>query len=240
MAISSFGQWLATPRGRYLLAWEQARLDLVVCDIFGFNAVQIGLCELDCLRANRIPWKTRCGGMDERGAGVVAHPAELPFASQSVDLVVLPHVLEFSSHPHQVLREVERVLVPEGHLVISGFNPFSMWGFRRALSGNLGELPWRGQYFSVPRLKDWLSLLSFETRAGAFGCYAPPVASEKWLRRWSFMDSAGDRWWPIAGGAYVLEAVKRVSGMRLIMPQWRDRKQANKAMVPVAQKSTRQ
>lgn len=240
MSMTSFSQWLGTPRGQYLLAWEQRKLDLMVADIFGFNAVQVGLCDHDFLRANRIPWKTHCGDTDEQGASVYGNAGELPFASQSIDLVVLPHVLEFSPHPHQVLREVERVLVPEGHVVISGFNPFSLWGLRRAFSGNLGELPWTGQYLSVSRLKDWLTLLRFETRAGGFGCYAPPVGTEKWLRRWSFMDTAGDRWWPITGGTYILQAVKRVPGMRLITPPWRDQKQSSKAMVPVTQKSTKQ
>jgi SAM-dependent methyltransferase len=240
MSISSFGRWLETPRGRYLLAWEQNRLDLVVADIFGFNAIQIGLCGQDFLRANRMPRRNRCGYVGEAGATVEADVEELPFASQSIDLVVLPHVLEFAAHPHQVLREVERVLMPEGHVVITGFNPFSMWGLRRSFSGNLGEMPWTGQYLSVPRLKDWLTLLSFETRAGSFGCYAPPVATDKWLRRWSFMDVAGDRWWPIAGGSYILQAVKRVPGMRVIVPSWREHKQRQQSMVPVAQKSSKQ
>jgi len=240
MSITCLAQWLATPRGRYLLAWEQRRMDLVVADIFGFNAAQIGLCEQNFLYANRMPYRLRCGACSETkesGAGVHLFAEELPFASQSLDLIVLPHVLEFSAHPHQVLREVERVLVPEGHLVVSGFNPFSMWGLRRALAGNMGEMPWTGQYLSVARLKDWLSLLGFESRTSALGCYAPPAASEEWLRRWSFLDSVGGRVWPFMGGAYVVHAVKRVQGMRLITPRWREQKAHKKGMVAVVQKS---
>ncbi|HEX5125888.1 MAG TPA: SAM-dependent methyltransferase, partial [Rhodocyclaceae bacterium] len=101
-----------------------------------------------------------------------------------------------------------------------------------------GEMPWSGQYLSVLRLKDWLSLLGFETHAGAFGCYAPPVSTDAWLHRWSFMDIAGDRWWPFAGGCYILHAVKRVQGMRVITPTWREAARRKKAMVPVAQQST--
>lgn len=239
MSITNLAQWLGTPRGQYLLAWEQQRVDLVVADIFGFNAVQIGLCGHDFLRANRMPYRLcagACREAEEPAAGLHLLAEELPFATQSLDLIVLPHVLEFAAHPHQVLREVERVLVPEGHLVITGFNPFSMWGLRRALAGNLGEMPWRGQYLSVPRLKDWLSLLGFESRAGGFGCYAPPAASAVWLRRWSFMETLGAHGWPIAGGAYILQAVKRVQGMRLITPKWREQKARKKAMVPVTHK----
>lgn len=240
MSLSNLGQWFNTPRGRYLLAWEQAQFDQRVTDIFGFHAVQIGLCGQNFLRANRMPHRLLCAACrvaDEPGLMLHAVAEELPFASQSLDLVVLPHVLEFASHPHQVLREVERVLLPEGHLLISGFNPLSLWGMRRALAGHMGDIPWTGQYLSVPRLKDWLSLLGMESRSTRFGCYAPPVASTEWLRRWSFMESAGRHCWPIGGGAYILHAVKRVQGLRLITPRWRAANSRKKAMVVATQQS---
>ena len=79
-------------------------------------------------------------------------------------------------------------------------------------------------------------MLNFETQTGAFGCYAPAVTQEKWLQRFSFMDMAGDRWWPIAGAVYVVQAVKRQHGMRIITPKWQDRKAQAKALVSVTQK----
>ena len=114
--------WLHTPVGNYIRAWEQKHLDALTADIFGFNAVQIGMPQIDALHASRMPyrWLTdNClptGAQEERDIPlVVAHDfSALPFATQSLDLVVLPHVLEFSAEPHQVLREVERVLIPEG------------------------------------------------------------------------------------------------------------------------------
>lgn len=233
MAIEGFSAWLETPQGRYVQEWEQRKFDLLVADIFGFNALQLGFTQLDYLRANRMPFRFRCCGT---GAGVEvrsdAH--HLPFATNSIDLVVLPHILEFDPHPHQILREVERVLVPEGNVVVAGFNPYSLWGLRRLLAGRAGEPPWQGHYLSVPRLRDWFALLGFETRGGAFGCYAPPVQQEKWLQRWHFMEPAGDRWWPVMGGVYVVQAIKRQHGMRLIMPKWRDRMARAKALVPAA------
>jgi SAM-dependent methyltransferase len=234
MALEGFSAWLETPQGRYVAAWEQAKHDLLVADIFGFNAVQIGLPQLDFLRANRMPFRVHC--CDQGPVAVRSDPHLLPFATNSVDLVVMPHVLEFAPNPHQILREVERVLVPEGNVVIAGFNPFSLWGLRRALAERPGQAPWAGRYIGVSRLRDWFALLGFETRGGAFGCYAPPVHQEKWLQRWNFMDAAGDRWWPIAGAVYVLQAIKRQHGMRLITPKWHDRMARAKALVPVAQK----
>ncbi|NSL56754.1 class I SAM-dependent methyltransferase [Uliginosibacterium aquaticum] len=242
MSLSNLGQWFETPRGLYLQAWEQSQFDQRVADIFGFNAVQIGLCGQGFLRANRMPHRLHCNVCRDPGepGALQAAVEELPFASQSLDLVILPHVLEFASHPHQVLREVERVLLPEGHLLVSGFNPLSLWGLRRSFSGHMGEIPWTGQYLSVSRLKDWLSLLGLEVHDLQYGCYAPPLASEVWLRRWSFMEAAGRHCWPIAGGAYVLHAVKRVQGLRLIMPRWRQLKASKKGMAVVTQKNPHQ
>jgi SAM-dependent methyltransferase len=233
MSIPRLQEWLDTPQGRYVLAWEQAQYDRVVADIFGFNAVQIGMTECDFLQANRMPLRIAC---DTGGpVGVRASLEQLPFAGTSVDLVVMPHVMEFAANPHQILREVERVLVPEGQVVITGFNPYSLWGLRRFFAFSEQRFPWNGHYLSVLRLRDWLKLLGFETQLGAFGCYAPAAQQERWLRRFEFMELAGNRWWPIAGAVYVLQAIKRVHGMRLILPAWRERKARAKALAPVAQ-----
>jgi SAM-dependent methyltransferase len=145
---------------------------------------------------------------------------ELPFESSSLDLVVLPHALEFAPDPHATLREVERVLVPEGRVVVSGFNNWSLWGARQAVSRKSGKpfLPRAGEFIGYRRMKDWLRLLSLEFETGHFGCYRPPVRSQAWLSRTAIMDKAGDRWWPVFGAAYCMVAVKRVRGMHFIAP----------------------
>lgn len=234
MSIPGFDAWLQTPQGKYILEWEQDRFDQMVADIFGFNAVQIGLPQCACLRANRMTLRLVLDSLGDVGVRSDCH--HLPFAGNSVDLVVLPHVLEFAENPQQVLREVERILVPEGQLLIAGFNPFSLWGAQRTLAGRKAPFPWLGQYFSVRRMKDWLSVLSFETQAGCFGRYAPAVTQEKWLRRWSFMELAGDRWWPIFGAVYLLQGIKRQHGLRLLTPAWHDRKARAKALSPAVQR----
>ena len=86
------------------------------------------------------------------------------------------------------------------------------------------------------RIRDWLTLLGFEVQGSAFGAYAPPVGSPRWLERWRFMDRGGPRWWPVLGGSYLLHGVKRVHGMRLITPQWRGNKAAAKRLSPIAQR----
>ncbi len=230
MSIPGFDAWLETPQGRYVLDWERERFDQLVADIFGFNALQVGLPQCDFLRANRMPLRF---AYDPVGAVAVRGDwHHLPFSGNSVDLVVLPHVLEFAVQPHQVLREVERVLVPEGQVLIAGFNPFSLWGIKRRLAGREPVFPWNGQYLGVRRLKDWLTLLGFETQAGCFGRYSPAVTQEHWLRRWHFLELAGDRWWPIGGAVYVLQGIKRQHGLRLLTPAWHDRKARAKALAP--------
>lgn len=235
MSTQAFQEWINTPQGQYVVRWEKSRVDQLVSDIFGFNAIQIGMPRVDYLEANRMPF--RCAVDAEGTRDLQAHPHHLPFAADSVDLLVLPHVLEFDANPHQILREAARVLVPEGHVLITGFNPFSLWGACRQVRKRRAPAPWHGDFISVPRLKDWFSLLEMEMQSGCFGRYAPAFTQEKWLHRAHFMEFAGDRWWPFAGAVYVIEAVKRVYGMRLLMPAWRDRLLRAKRLVPIVQKN---
>ncbi len=230
MSIPGLDDWLQTAQGRYVMAWEQARVEAVLADVFGYNALQLGLPQIDLLARNRIPLRQTAG---ESGAvDVLCDLRQLPFAAQSIDLVVMPHVLEFHHDPHQILREVERVLIPEGQLVIVGFNPLSLWGLLRRLGHRNDRFPWNGSYISVLRLKDWLQLLGFEVDRGNFGCYMPPYEDECWLKRGHFLEAAGDRWWGFAGAVYLLRAVKRVHGMRLILPAWKQG-QPRKALAAV-------
>ena len=226
--------------GRRLIQEEQAWLDRSLQDVFGYNAVQIGPLPLDALRANRMSCRARmvwpksghCHQAENSDAvGTIAAVAgsahELPFLTESLDLLVLPHTLEIALDAHHLLREAQRVLIPEGRIVITGFNPMSPWALRKS-SRSVTRFPPSGHsWISLPRLKDWLRLLNFDLGAGgasAFGAYVPPFESERWLNRMQWMDPAGRRWWPMAGGVYFLMAVKRVHQMQLIGPSWRDRK----------------
>jgi SAM-dependent methyltransferase len=237
--------WLQTPAGLYLAAWETAQFDQAVADVFGFHGLQLGLPALPGLRNSRIrhcwlahsPWSPEL----QPQPAMFTDPVALPFADQSLDLVVLPHTLEFSHDPHASLREVERVLVPEGRVIISGFNPWSLWGLsqqRARLYKKLGWgtpfLPQELDFIGYWRMRDWLQLLSFEVDKAQFGCYRPSVQSPSWLARTAWMDKAGPRWWSIFGAVYFLVGVKRVRGMRLMGPVWKRAKaQANHAVPTV-------
>jgi SAM-dependent methyltransferase len=267
-SILELGSWLHTAPGRTLLAWEQDRLDHAVTDAFGFHALQLGLPEMDGLRANRMPHRWVANDTlivpealplpppldpsltTQMGHDPVALHCEfdaLPFPNASIDLVVLPHALELARDPHHTLREVERVLVPEGRVVITGFNPASLWGLRQR-AGHLRRgmgfgrdqplyLPSGGEFLGYWRLRDWLRLLGFEVEAGRFGCWRPPLHTEGWLQRFEWMDRVGDRWWPVLGAVYFVVAVKRVRGMRLVGLVRNEKRKAHAAPAVVANRS---
>jgi SAM-dependent methyltransferase len=229
-----------------LLAWEQERIDRAVFDIFGYHALQMGLPAIDGLRANRMPnrWLASDSLFIPESdpvapssdlaistlpltapVGLYCDAEALPFASNSLDLIVMPHTLEMAADPHQALAEATRCLVPEGRLVIVGFNPMSLWAMRQRL-GRTGHslrmadeqlfLPSAGEFIGYWRLRDWLRLLSFEIEVGKFGCYRPPWSSQKWLDRFGWMERVGERWWPVLGAVYFLVAVRRVRGMHMV------------------------
>jgi SAM-dependent methyltransferase len=228
-AAATLSHWFASDLGQHLLARECAYFDQTVADIFGFLALQIGLPDCPFLAQSRM--SSRFTLDYDPPADIIADPHGLPFAENAVDLIVMPHGLEFTDDPHLMLREAHRVIRPEGQIVISGFNPFSLYGAKRYF-GREQTPPWNGNFIALYRLKDWLRLLGFDVVGGRLDSYTPPFANPRWLHRFDFFEAIGDRWWPIAGGVYFLRATKRVTGMRVITPAWQRRERRNKAYQP--------
>jgi SAM-dependent methyltransferase len=239
--------WLQTPPGAYLRRWEQDTLDQAVVDLFGYHALQLGLPLVDGLRANRMPHRWMALPAGEEACGQAVHLRAdydaLPFDAASLDLVLLPHALEMSPDPHATLREVERVLVPEGRVVITGFNPASLWGLRqgrarlyRRLGMQRSFLPEAGELLGWRRLRDWLRLLNFEVETHRFGCWRPALSTERWLQRFEWMDPLGERWWPFFGAAHCIVAVKRVRGATLVGATWKRPATISAAPVPLARR----
>jgi SAM-dependent methyltransferase len=240
--IIGLQDWLETPPGCYLREWEQAQFDQAVADIFGYHALQLGVAEVDTLRSNRMPrrWLATERPSSARRCALLTDFTALPFPANSLDLVALPHTLELSADPHATLREVERVLVPEGRVVICGLNPTSLWGLRQRRAQlyrrlGFGELflPEAGEFIGYWRMRDWLRLLNFEVESGRFGLYRPAVRSQAWLERTRWFDGAGERWWPIFGAVYFIVAVKRVRGMTMLQADWKRKPAIATAPVPV-------
>ena len=234
---------MAKAFGRYLLDWELQRCDEAVADIFGYHSLQLGLPALPALRSNRMPhqWVAATPDLnlehlacqDPRPIQLSCAPEALPFSESSLDLLVMPHTLEWCHDPHAALREAVRVLVPEGRLLLFGLNPVSLWGLQHGLER--AQAPRLNAWKGLPywRVRDWLKVLAMDVVAADFGCHAPAVESNEWLERWRWMDKLGGKAWPLLGGAYCVLAVKKVHGMRLMDPGWRTQK-TSAHMAPAA------
>jgi SAM-dependent methyltransferase len=241
---------LGPSAARTLLDWEQSRADALLADVFGYHALQVGCPALDSLRANRMPhrWTAKTEfespgqplamsrfareglGMDSRA---------WPWPAESLDLVVMPHALEQSADAHACLRELERVLIPEGQVFITGINPWSLWGWRqnRFVRQHRAGNPQchMGQLLSSHRVCDWLRLLGFEVQALQFGGTVSEQPSELWRKSLAWLNRFDQRWWPLRGGAYLIVATKRVPGGRLLTSRpWRKVRSVASSTVPVA------
>ena len=244
--------WFQTPPGQYALDWERARFDAALADVFGYHALQLGLPQIDALAASRMSHRwlaltapppatdgAPVGPPTPTRAALVADSTALPFAEASLDLVVLPHTLECSADPHATLREVQRVLVHEGRLAITGLNPNSLWGLRPWRRAGR-ERPWppgAGELIGHGRLRDWLHLLELELESISFGCYRPALGSERALARFRWMDRMGGRCWPIFGAVYFMLAVKRTQGARLVGAAWKTAPAVTGAAASVANRA---
>lgn len=157
-------------------------------------------------------------------AGLYGLPEMIPILSDSIDVVLLPHTLDLSDDAHSVLREVDRVLIPEGHVVILGFNPWSLWGVRQLLRGRRRRERDGIHARSCVRIQDWLALLGIETCGIRHFYFRPPLARDGGGNRLAVCERLGERFFPKLGSAYLLVAKKRVTTLTPIKPRWRQSK----------------
>lgn len=228
--------WYESYLGQLLARAERKTLDELLPDLFGYYLMQLGRHGESLCDNSRI---SSCLVLDEQAhpqTGLLADNAALPFAAESVDVVILPHSLEFHPDPHAILREVDRILIPEGHVLILNFNPLSLWGLARLLLGWRRQMPWRGQYYTRARLRDWLSLLGFDYVCGRQVFFRPPLQHEKTMQKLEFMERLGPRIMPLFAGVTVMLARKRTSTLTPIGPRWRENKLSSR---PIAEPSTR-
>ncbi len=202
---AEFDPWFSAPMGSYLLRQERAVLAEALPTIFGFFLVQAGLWGPGGTLLRDSPIRTRCvlGQHESAGVQVRGCPAYLPFASDGLDALLLPHTLERASDPHQILREAERVLTGEGHLIVLGFHPWGLWSLRQRLGP---ATPWAGRYVRAGRLQEWLAVLGFETVRLRHYLFRPPFQHRLQVRS-VFLDRLH---WRLSASAYMLVARKRV------------------------------
>lgn len=199
--------WHRSDYANQYFASEKRHLESGVRQSIGPSVLQLGdSLDYSILDAMELPYLLKASKAHCYGAGVVLDPAFLPFSKGAFSTVILPHMLETHALPHQLLREVHRVLQAEGHLVLTGFNPHSLLGLQRFIRPK-AVCP--GRYYSVGRVIDWLQLLGFEVIACSMFQYGP-LSKHGGVRKASnFLEAVGDRWLPMTGGGYMISAKKR-------------------------------
>lgn len=226
--------WFESPLGARVLRDESALARIALDDVFGFELLQVGAwgAGRQLLGGARTQHTTLVAPECAPGVTLRASLASLPFASDTIDAIVLPHTLELVEDPYAVLREAERVLCAEGCLLICGFNPVSGWGVRRMFAEYLRRPafpPGTRRLLSERRLRDWVALLGFDV-AHVYGYLGMlPIASGG--GRGEFAPHAAWR-----SGAYLLKARKRVQTMTSVRPMRRARK---RVLVAVAEPTTK-
>lgn len=215
--LEQLAAWWLTPEGVGLWRAEAAVAEDWLSRCFGYHALLLGLqpALLREVRGLRIPHQFILG---PRAGDVRGLFEALPLAAESVDLVLLHHVLEYALEPHQVLREVDRVLLPEGHVLLMTFNPFGPWGLRSLLHAGR-RVPWCGHRLGRRRLHDWLGLLGYDVQAEAWvghGCLRDADRQAQGGR----VESWGARFLPRWGMSHLLLARKRVSMPAPIRHRW--------------------
>jgi SAM-dependent methyltransferase len=210
--------WWQSPLGQCVLDLEQSCLQNNASHFFGQVQFQLGV------NRSLLPQHSRPSLQQyvAESGDINACAEALPMKLHSVDTLLLSHVLEFSSEPHQVLREAERVLGPDGTLVLCQFNPWSLWGIRRLMSFQ-DNPPWQGQFYGLSRLKDWLELLNFDVVKVDRLMFRPPLNSAHWLNRFGLFERLGKRIWPIFSGVVVVVASKRTVPLTPIKSGWQSK-----------------
>ncbi|TRX57503.1 class I SAM-dependent methyltransferase [Thalassomonas sp. M1454] len=214
--------WQDMPNGELIAQHIEDNLNLWWPRIFGYHLLKLGSLSaaIDCSLAMI---KHQVMVNDRKGfADVIADIDDLPFTQHSVDACLLSHSLEFAIDPHHVLREADRVLIPNGHMVITGFNPISFAGLNKIIPFRRQETPWHGRFFTPMRVKDWLNLLGYEIledKRILHRSLHSPIKSNGWLsNQWQRF---ANNYLSSFGSVYIIVAKKRVHPLTPIRPKWK-------------------
>ena len=213
--------WLQTALGKALLQQEARVVEEALDGIFGEECLQLGVWGKN-RTFTRYTRTQRCAVIAESAFGqpaAIGKLHQLPIDSDSIDAVLLPHTLDYSDRPHEVLREVDRVLRADGQIVILGFKPAGLWGLRRLIPG-AGMPPGADHLISERRLRDWLKLLDMRIQNSLPYFFRWPLPRRKVApsRKWELR---GQALWPELAACYMLTAQKRVSTLTPVRPLWR-------------------
>jgi len=225
--LQQWNQWLAQHfLGGKLLEAEQNCYGALLARHFGKHALIIGVpSQANILQQTTLPYHTLLTPLvnREKNSNYIENDLqELPIATGSIDLVVLPHTLEFLDNPRHLLTEACRIIKPEGLIVVSGFNPYSVWGLKKML-GTQKSMHWSGNLIPSSKIRNWLQLADFEMEKQTSTFFRPPVAHETVFEKLSVLENFGSKCLPLFGGVYILAARAKVVPLTPIRWKWKQK-----------------
>lgn len=218
--MTALQQWYAGSAGQHVWRAEQQLLDQYLPNLFGYHLMTLGVCPaLPLATASPIH---HCFALSDDVATNTAdvsarcHFHELPLESESVDVAVLHHSLDYSAAPHQLLRETARVLMPYGSVLIFGFQRWSALGVQHSVQKilNKNNSVAAHDFIRVHRLHDWLKLLDFEILDSRHTVYVPPQLNDSTQKHVQWLERLGKKTRMPWGSVYFVLARKTVAGMR--------------------------
>jgi SAM-dependent methyltransferase len=221
--VQQWNHWLTQFPGNIVSETEQVYLQAKLSQRYGKHALLIGLPnQRTLLQALAIAHQVIVSPLADQSlehAYIESHFNELPINTGSVDLVIVPHTLEYSENPRKLLAEACRVVKPEGHIIIFGFNPFSLWGIKKWWA-NSKEAPWSGNFLSANTLKHWLKLADFELLKQDNLLFRP-LFNQDFCNKFKILDRLGQALHLPIGGLYALTAKAKVIPLTPIRMHWK-------------------
>ena len=223
--LQQWNQWLDHQfLGQYLLQTEQNALNTLLKQHYGKHSLLIGVpSQYRLLENTNLPchWLiTPVIDSEKKISYVEGDLKDLPFLTGSLDVVILPHTLEFINHPRQLLAEACRVIKPEGLIVICGFNPYSLWGIHKLMTSSKTP-PWSSNFIQAQKIKHWLRLADFIMEDKKTTLFRPPIKQKSLFNKIDFMEKMGQICFPIFGGVYILVARAKVIPLTPIKMKWK-------------------
>ncbi len=225
--LRQWNEWLAHFPGNEILEAEKKILHELAPQLAGQIAVLLG-----------VPTQTSLLAICHKDRHILVTPLEIPIISQTtlltsdlnelpiasgcVDLVLLPHSLEYTAHPHQMLIEACRIVKPEGHIVITGFNPYGCWNLHKKTQQQ--SIPWKSHFLTREKVKKWLKLADFSLVQQDMLLFRPPPSAQGQLfRRLDFLEWVGRKLYKPFGGIWLLVAKARTTPLTPIRLKWKQK-----------------
>jgi SAM-dependent methyltransferase len=224
----ALGNWKSQQFGQYLLDAEKQLLARDCANLSGYRLMHLGLTGNGCAlepfdQLHQFYIRPSSGDLKFDCSSAVANYDDLPLPSDTLDVAIIQHALEYSESPQAVLSEAARVLAPGGHLILCVFNPLGPMGLTKWPMRLFTRRP-EYDFFGLRkcRIHDWLSLLNCEVTGMQNGAYNLPIERTGWLEHCSFWERTCQMVGFPLGNFYMIHAVKRVAGgIRNTSTSWR-------------------